>query len=72
MSASTATTITLTEPAIATLLAVAIVGERLGMLGWTGLAVIAVVLVILAVAPTNADQHPPVTTAAPDIISTAR
>ncbi len=72
VSASTATTVTLTEPAIATLLAVLIVGERLGMLGWTGLAVIAVVLVILAVAPTNADQHPPATTAPADTVAAAR
>jgi len=72
VSASFATTVTSSEPAIATLLAVLIVGERLGMLGWTGLAVIAVVLVILAVAPTNADQRRLVTTAAADTVTTAR
>ncbi len=55
VSASTATTVTLTEPAIATVLAVLVVGERLTVLGWVGLVVIAGVLVILAVAPTNAD-----------------
>lgn len=55
VSASTATTVTLTEPAIATVLAVLIVGERLTALGWAGLVVIAGVLVILALAPTNAD-----------------
>jgi DME family drug/metabolite transporter len=66
VSASSATTVTLTEPAIATLLAVLIVGERLGSLGWTGLVVIAVML-ILAVAPTNVDQDKPVTTASPGI-----
>lgn len=53
VSASTATTVTLTEPAIATILAVAVVGEQLGMIGWVGLGAIAVVLVILALAPTN-------------------
>jgi drug/metabolite transporter, DME family len=53
VSASTATTVTLTEPAVAAILAVMIVGERLEILGWIGLAVIAVVLLILAVAPTN-------------------
>lgn len=53
VSASTATTITLTEPAIATVLAVLIVGERLGPLGWAGLCVIGLVLLILALAPTN-------------------
>jgi DME family drug/metabolite transporter len=72
VSVSTATTVTLTEPALATLLAVLIVGERLGMLGWTGLAVIAVVLVILALAPTNADQHPQVASAPPDIVAAVR
>jgi DME family drug/metabolite transporter len=56
VSAITATTVTLAEPAIATVLAVLIVGERLTMLGWAGLAIIAVVLVILAIAPTNTDQ----------------
>ena len=70
--ASTATTITLTEPAIATLLAVLIVGERLGVLGWTGLAVIAVVLLVLAVAPTNGDHDTRATTAAPAIVTAAR
>lgn len=51
--ASTATTITLTEPAIAAILAVLIVGERLTTVGWVGLAVIAGALAILAIAPTN-------------------
>lgn len=50
---STATTVTLSEPAVATVLAVVIVGERLNAIGWTGLAVIAAVLVILAFAPAN-------------------
>ena len=53
VSASTATTITLMEPAIAAILAVLIVGERLTAIGWVGLAVIASVLAILAIAPTN-------------------
>lgn len=52
VSASTATTVTLTEPAIATLLAVLIVGERLTSLGWIGLALMALVLALLTVAPT--------------------
>ena len=51
VSASTATTVTLTEPAIATLLAVLIVGERLTPLGWIGLALMALVLALLTVAP---------------------
>ncbi|PZF63475.1 EamA/RhaT family transporter [Curtobacterium sp. MCPF17_047] len=53
VSASTATTVTLTEPAVAAVLAVLVVGERLTTVGWVGLGVIAVVLVVLAVAPTN-------------------
>lgn len=62
VSASTATTVTLTEPAIATVLAVLIVGESLSTLGWTGLVVIAAVLPILALAPTNrgVDEKPAV------------
>jgi DME family drug/metabolite transporter len=58
--ASTATTVTLTEPAIATLLAVVVVGERLGPLGWTGLGLIAAVLPVLALAPasTGAGESP--------------
>lgn len=54
VSASTATTVTLTEPAIATVLAVAVVGERLDPLGWAGLCVIGFVLLLLAFAPTSA------------------
>ncbi|MFT3944527.1 MAG: EamA family transporter [Ancrocorticia sp.] len=54
--ASTATTITLTEPAIAAILAVVIVGERLNSVGWIGLAIIAAVLLILAVAPATASE----------------
>jgi DME family drug/metabolite transporter len=59
VTASTATTITITEPAVATLLAVVIVGERLPGLGWAGLAVIALVLVLLAVAPGNERRQRP-------------
>lgn len=62
--ASTATTVTLTEPAIATVLAVLIVGERLPMLGWIGLIVIAAVLLILALAPTNSARASEATLAA--------
>src|SRR5699024_10720938 len=51
--ASTATTVTLTEPAVATVLAVVIVGERLGPAGWAGLCLIGLVLIVLALAPTN-------------------
>lgn len=58
---STATTLTLIEPAVAALLAVLVVGEQLTPLGWAGLAVLAVALVVLGVAPTNSDDAAPVT-----------
>lgn len=51
LTPSTATTVTLLEPAVAALLAVAVVGERLAPLGWVGLALIALVLLILAFTP---------------------
>lgn len=50
---STATTVTLTEPAIAALLAVVVVGERLSPLGWTGLAVVGAALILLALSPAS-------------------
>ncbi len=49
--ASTATTITLAEPAVAAGLAVLVVGERLGGLGWLGLALVGVTLSVLALSP---------------------
>lgn len=55
--ASTATTLTLIEPAVAAILAVVIVGEQLTILGWAGLALIGVVLVILAAAPTMSPRR---------------
>jgi drug/metabolite transporter, DME family len=45
--ASTATTLSLLEPAIATILAVLVVGERLPAAGWAGLILIAGCLVVL-------------------------
>ncbi|MFE7629299.1 DMT family transporter [Kocuria sp. NPDC057446] len=56
---STATTLTLTEPAVAAVLAVVVVGERLTGAGWTGLAVIAAALVVLALAPANVAGRQP-------------
>jgi drug/metabolite transporter, DME family len=53
--ASTATTLSLLEPAIATILAVLVVGERLPAAGWAGLALIAGCLVILT-APTSSRE----------------
>ena len=46
--ASTATTVTLLEPAVATLLAVLVVGERLSAVGWAGMAAIAASLLVLS------------------------
>lgn len=51
---TTATTLTLSEPAVAAVLAVIVVGERLSAGGWAGLAIIGAALVVLAFAPTNA------------------
>lgn len=51
VSASMATTLTLSEPAVAAILAVVIVGERLSAIGWIGLAMIAAVMVMLALIP---------------------
>lgn len=50
---STATTLTLTEPAVAAVLAVVVVGERLTGVGWAGLGILAAALAVLAVAPAN-------------------
>jgi DME family drug/metabolite transporter len=46
-SASTATTLSLLEPAVAAVLAVLVVGERLPALGWVGIALIFGCLVVL-------------------------
>ncbi|MCM3509489.1 DMT family transporter [Rothia sp. P100] len=48
VSPSTATTITLVEPAVATLLAVAIVGEELSAVGWAGMVLLCAALALLA------------------------
>ncbi|MBM6622387.1 EamA family transporter [Micrococcaceae bacterium RIT802] len=53
MAPSTATTITLSEPAVAAVLAVVVVGERMSAIGWVGLAVIGTSLVVLAFAPAS-------------------
>lgn len=49
---STVTLLTLLEPAVAALLAVLVVGERLSALGWAGLGVIATSLLVL-IAPSR-------------------
>lgn len=48
---SAATTLTLAEPAVAALLAVVIVDERLPAIGWAGLAGICASLLVLSLAP---------------------
>ncbi|WAC66002.1 EamA family transporter [Agrococcus sp. SL85] len=49
LASTTATTIALAEPVVATLLAVAIVGERPNAVGWLGLVVVAVGIGLLAI-----------------------
>ena len=53
LRSSGATTITLVEPLVATLLAVAVVGERLAIVGWVGLA-----FILAGVAAMTAARHP--------------
>jgi len=50
LRSSVATTITLIEPLVATLLAVLVVGEQLVALGWIGLALIFVGITVLVTA----------------------
>lgn len=50
LRSSTATTITLLEPFVATLLAVVVVGERLEVVGWIGLILILAAVTVLATA----------------------
>jgi DME family drug/metabolite transporter len=56
---SAATTITLLEPVVATILAVLVVGERLAPVGWMGLVLVFAGLVVLVSArrpPKNAER----------------
>ncbi len=57
LRSTTATTITLLEPLVATLLAVVVVGERLDPVAWVGLGLILVGVTVLATArrPTSED-----------------
>jgi DME family drug/metabolite transporter len=50
LRSSTATTITLLEPVVATVLAVTVVGERLAPVGWAGLAAILIAVTVLVTA----------------------
>lgn len=74
--ASTATTLSLLEPAVAAVLAVLIVGERLPAAGWTGIAlVIACLTVLTAPSPTarrRQRQQPAVPVAGDGISDTAK
>ncbi|HIY64892.1 MAG TPA: DMT family transporter [Candidatus Agrococcus pullicola] len=56
VNASTATTLTLAEPAVAAILAVVIVGERLPATGWAGLAGICASLLVLSLAPATRED----------------
>ncbi|WP_373298305.1 DMT family transporter [Nakamurella endophytica] len=49
--ASTATTLSLLEPAVAAVLAVLVVGERLAVAGWAGLVLVVACLGVLALPP---------------------
>lgn len=49
--ASTATTVTLSEPAVAAALAVFLLGERVGLMGWVGMVLIAAALAVLLLRP---------------------
>lgn len=60
LRSSTATTITLLEPFVATLLAVIVVGERLDAIGWIGLGLILAAVTVLATA-----RHPRSSVASP-------
>ncbi|WP_327718613.1 DMT family transporter [Streptomyces sp. NBC_00490] len=55
--AATATTLTLAEPAVAAVLGVTVLGERLPAASWCGLAVLAVGLVLLTVPVGAGDRH---------------
>ncbi len=53
-AAQVATTLTLVEPAVATMLSVAVLGERLPAVSWCGLAILAVGLAVLTIPPDSA------------------
>ncbi len=56
---STATTITLLEPVVATVLAVLVVGERLSVVGWVGFTLVLVGLGVLVSARRRVVRRPP-------------
>jgi DME family drug/metabolite transporter len=63
--ASTATTLSLLEPAVAAVLAVLVVGERLPPPGWAGIALVVGCLAVLAL-PTRTMAKPWATTTGAD------
>ncbi|MFF4284459.1 DMT family transporter [Streptomyces sp. NPDC001633] len=63
--ASTATTLSLLEPAVAAVLAVLIVGERLPLLGWIGIAAVVGCLAVLTTPQRTARQPRAITTRTP-------
>ncbi|QNE43355.1 EamA family transporter [Frigoribacterium sp. NBH87] len=65
VSSSRATTVTLLEPVVATLLAVVVVGERLTPLGWLGLALVLVGVVAVVTGPRAGRGAPGVPPAPP-------
>ncbi|MEV5147131.1 DMT family transporter [Streptomyces sp. NPDC052727] len=56
--ASTATTLSLLEPAVAAVLAVLVVGERLPAVGWAGIALVVACLTVLTTAPRRRNHSP--------------
>ncbi|MGY3677711.1 DMT family transporter [Streptomyces sp. TE33382] len=58
ITASTATTLTLLEPAVAAVLAVLVVGERLPPLGWVGIALVVACLAVLTMPSRPAPRTP--------------
>jgi len=59
LRSSVATTITLLEPVVATILAVVVVGERLETLGWVGLVLILIGITVLVTARHNQNSSRP-------------
>lgn len=62
---STATTLTLAEPAVAAVLAVAVVGERLPALGWAGLAAICASILVVGLSSGRSAADVPTPSEAP-------
>ncbi|WP_406006026.1 DMT family transporter [Streptomyces sp. NBC_00637] len=64
--ASTATTLSLLEPAVAAVLAVAVVGERLPATGWTGVTLVVACLAVITLPAPAPRNRQPGATAFPD------